>query len=123
MMQAAQSCASDDMAIRHGAQAPTWGFFAEPEVSSVVMVVANVVGEKSLQGKLIESDDMIKEVGPKTLNPSRRDAVLPRAPERSSNRLDSHWSHLDRNLQPILGVSIKDEKPGCPLEWERFPQL
>jgi len=60
MMQATQSCASNDMAIRHGAQAATWSFFAEPEVSSVVMVVANVVGEKSLQVKLIESDDVIK---------------------------------------------------------------
>jgi len=60
MMQAAQSCASDDLAIRQGAQAHSWSFFAEPEVSSVVMVVANVVGEKSLQVKFIESDDMIK---------------------------------------------------------------
>ena len=59
MMQAAQSCASNDLANRHRAQALTWSFFAEPEVSSVVMVVANVVGEKSLQVKLIESDDMI----------------------------------------------------------------
>ncbi len=59
MMQAAQSCASNDLANRHRAQALTWSFFAEPEVSSVVMVVANVVGEKSPQVKLIESDDMI----------------------------------------------------------------
>ncbi len=90
MMQATQSCASNDMAIRHGAQAATWSFFAEPEVSSVVMVVANVVGEKSLQVKLIENDDMIQQVAPTTLDPSLRDAVLPRAPERSSNRPDSH---------------------------------
>ena len=60
MMQATQSCASDDLAIRHGAQAPTWSILGEPEVSSVVMVVANVVGGKSLQVKLIESDDVIK---------------------------------------------------------------
>ena len=90
MMQAAQSRASTDLAIRPRAQAPTWSFFAEPEVSSVFMVVPNIVGEKSLQVKLIENDDMIQQVAPTTLDPSLRDAVLPRTPERGSNRPDSH---------------------------------
>jgi hypothetical protein len=45
MMQATQSCASNDMAIRHGAQAATWSLFAEPEVSSVAMGVVNIVRE------------------------------------------------------------------------------
>jgi len=76
------------------------------------MVVANVVGDESLQVKLIESDDMLQQVAPTTLDPSLRDAVLPRTPERGSNRLDSHRANRDRDFQPILAVSIEDERPG-----------
>jgi hypothetical protein len=69
---------------------PTWSFFAEPEVSSVVMVVANVVGEKSLQVNLIESDDMLQQIALTTLNPSLRNAVLLRILERCPYSEDIH---------------------------------
>jgi len=76
------------------------------------MVVANVVGEKSFQVKLIKSDDMISQVAPTTLDPSLRDAVLPRTPERGSNRPDIQRSNGCGNLDSVLAVTVKDKKPG-----------
>ena len=43
MMQSSQSCASNDLAIRYGTQAPTWSFFAESEVGSVFVIVVDVL--------------------------------------------------------------------------------
>ena len=72
---------------------------------------------------LIDGDDVVQQVAPTTLNPPLSDSVLPRTPERSSNRPYSHRTHRDRDLQPILGIPIEDEKPGSPLIRERLAQL
>ena len=71
---------------------------------------------------LIDGDDVVQQVAPIAFNPLLRDPVLPRTPERSSNRPDSHRANRDRDLQPILGIPIEDEKPGCPSIRKRLPQ-
>jgi hypothetical protein len=84
-------------------------------VGSVFVIVANEVGKKALQVALIDRDDVVQQVAPTTLDPPLRDPVLPRTPERGSNRPDSHRANRDRNLQPILAILIEDEKPGSRL--------
>ena len=87
------------------------------------MIVANVVGKKALQVALIDRDDVIQQVAPTTFNPPLRDPVLPRTPERGSNRPDSHRANRDRNPQAIFGISIKDQEPGSRFVGEGFAQL
>jgi hypothetical protein len=72
---------------------------------------------------LMDGDDMVQQVAPPGFNPSLRDPVLPGIPEGSSNRPNSHRTHGDPDLQPILGVPIKNQKSGCQLIAESLSQL
>src|SRR6202043_1166946 len=89
----------------------------------VVVVVTDVIGKEPLQVALVEGDNMVQQVTPTTLNPPLRNTVLPWAAERSANRSYAHRAHCYRCLQTILGIPIKDEKPGSRLIRERFPHL
>jgi hypothetical protein len=96
--------------IRHRTQALTWSFFAESEVSSVVMAVANVIREKSLQVKLIEGDDVVQQVAPTAFNPRLHDPVLPETLERCPHWTDIYRPNHNWNFQAVLGIPIEDKK-------------
>jgi len=89
----------------------------------VFVVIADVIGKESLQVALVEGDNMVQQVTPTTLDPALRNSFLPRAPEGGSNRPYGHRPHGNRDFQTILGIPIKDEKPGSRLIRERFSQL
>lgn len=72
---------------------------------------------------LIDGHDVVQQVVPTVFNPPFRDPVLPRTSERSSNRPDSYRANRDGDLQPILGISIEDGKPGSRLIRKRLSQL
>src|SRR5437899_3199217 len=65
----------------------------------------------SLQVALVESDDVVQQIAPATLNPTLRDAVLPGTPEGRAQRPNGHRPDRCRHLQSILGIPVKDEKP------------
>jgi hypothetical protein len=114
---------SDHTAKTEGVRSSGWRFLGKPEVRSVLMVVAHVIGEQSLQVEIVQGDDVIQQIAPAALNPSLRDTVLPRTLERGSYRPHGHRPHCYRNLQSVLGIPIKNEKPRSRLIRERFPQL
>ena len=97
--------------------------FVQAKVSSVFMVVADIVGEKALQVALVEGNDVIQKIPPTTLNPAFSDSVLPRTLERCPNRTNSHRPHGDRNLNTILGIPIKDQESTSRLVREGLSQL
>src|SRR5882672_3839806 len=69
------------------------------------------------------SDDMIQQVAPATLNPSLRDPILPRTPERCPHRTDIHRPNHNRNFQAVLGIPLEYEKSRSGLIREGLAQL
>jgi hypothetical protein len=60
---------------------------------------------------------------PAAFDPTLRKSILPRTPQRSADTFDFHRPNRGRNLRPILGIPIEDEKPGSGPIWEGLPQL
>jgi hypothetical protein len=79
---------------------------------AVLVVVANILREQSLQMAFADCNDLVQEVTTATFDPTLRDAVLPRTLEGGSDRGDRQRSNGCRNLQSILAVTVEDEKPG-----------
>ena len=71
----------------------------------------------------IDGDDVVQQVAPTAFSPPLRNPILPRTPERSSNRPDCQRANRDWNLQPILGVPIKDGEPRSRSKCKCFSHL
>lgn len=112
MVQPAQSRLADHRTGRRRADSPARGLLAQPKMSSVVMIVGDVRGEKSLPMVRIYGDDVIQQVSPTTSYPALRDSVLPRAVQGGSDGSDVHGSNRRRNFEPILCIMIEDENLG-----------
>jgi hypothetical protein len=90
---------------------------------AVLVVVANILRNQSLQMAFVHCNDVVQQVAPTTLNPSLRDAVLPGTLERCPHRTDIHRPNNNRNFQAVLAISIENEKPRSGLIWEGLAQL
>ena len=95
----------------------------QSEMRAVVMVVADVFREQSLQMAFIELDDVVQLIAPAAFDPTLRHTILPGTFERGP-----HWAHLQRsngygNLEPVLRIPVEDQKPGGRFKRKRFPQL
>ena len=112
VMQAAESGLCRHESTTHGAGSSGRRLLVEPEVRSVLMIVAHIIAEESLQVEIVQGDDVVQKVPPATLNPSLRDSVLPRTLERGPNRAYGHRPYCDWNFEAILGVPIKNQKSG-----------
>ena len=62
----------------------------EPQMSSVLVLVADVLSHQTLQMPRIEDDDVIQQVSSATADPTLSNAVLPWATKRRS-----HGAHSD----------------------------
>jgi hypothetical protein len=90
---------------------------------AVVVTVANIISEQTPQVAPVQSDHVIQQVTPAALNPTLRNSILPRTPQRSADALDFHRSDRSGDLRPILGVTIEDDEPWSRPKWKRFSQL
>jgi hypothetical protein len=81
---------------------------AEAEVGSVLVVVANVFVEKSLQVPLVERNHVVEQIASTALNPAFRDSILPRALVGGLKSANFHRAYGDWNLQSIFLIAIKD---------------
>src|SRR6202049_1236263 len=90
---------------------------------AVLMIIADIIGKQPPQVVVIQSDHVIQQVPAAALDPALRNPVLPRTLDRSANTLDSHRSNRGGNLRAILGIPIKDKKPGSGLIRKGFAQL
>ena len=84
MMQPTESFLRNDTAGVRGTSPPRWRSLPESEVCAVLVVVANVVGEKSLQMGFVHRNDVIQQVSPTPFDPPLRHRVLPSTLERGS---------------------------------------
>src|SRR5215831_707502 len=90
---------------------------------AVIVVIANVVEEKSLQMPFVHSNDMIQQLPPTAFDPALRHPVLPRTLERGLDRLNPEGSHGSGNLHSVLPVPVEDQKPRNRAKRKRLPQL
>ena len=65
-----------------------WSSLPESQMRPVLMIVADIFGEQSLQMVFVHRDNVIQQVMAATLDPALRDTVLPRAFERRAHRPD-----------------------------------
>jgi hypothetical protein len=122
-MHTAESWLSHHTANTHGTSSPGRCLLAEPEVRSVFVVVTHVIRKQPFQVGLIEGDDVIQQVLPTASDPALGNSVLPGASERNPNWIHGHRPDRYRNLKAILGISVKDEKPGSRSIREGLSQL
>ena len=90
---------------------------------AVIVVIANVVEEKSLQMPFVHSNDMIQQLPPTAFDPALRHPVLPWTLERGLDRLNPEGSHGSGNLHSVLPVPVEDQKPRNRAKRKGLPQL
>ena len=97
--------------------------FPESKMRAVVMIVADVVSEQTLQMAFVNCDDVIQEFPAAAAYPTLRNSILPRAPQRSADRTRLQRSNSCGDLQPVLRIPVENEKPGSRCERKRLSQL
>lgn len=84
-------------------------FLAQPEMRSILVVVADIFVEKAFQMPFVEHNHMIQQVAAATFHPTLGDSVLPGALERSSLGFARHCSDGGNYFQSELLVPVKDQ--------------
>ena len=108
MMQPAESVVRLDATRGSGTSSRVRRSLPESKMRAVLVVVADILGEKSLQMAFVHCDDVIQQFATATAYPSLCNSILPRTPQRSADTFDFHRSDCDGHLRPILGVMIED---------------
>lgn len=126
MMQATKSRhRNDPKAFARVLFCPTTGrrLLRQRKMSSVLMIVTDVFFHQPPQMALIQYDDMVEQISSTVPNPSFCNAVLPRAPEAGSFRLDAHV--LNRAYHFLIEVRspIEDQILRGRIVGECFAQL
>jgi hypothetical protein len=70
-----------------------WRVFREPQVRSVFVVVAHILGHQSFQMPLVQDDDVVQQFPPATSHPTFRHSVLPWTAKGSAHGLATHALH------------------------------
>jgi len=85
-----------------------WSSLPESQMRPVLMIVADIFGEQSLQMVFVRSDDVIQQITAATPDPAFRDTVLPKAFERRAHRLDLQRPNGCGNLDSVLAIPVED---------------
>jgi len=91
-------------------RASCWRVLAQPEMCSILMVVADVFAHEALEMMLIEHDHMIQEVASAASNPTLRRTILPRTPERCANWLAPHCANRSDYVLAEFAISVKHQE-------------
>src|SRR6266481_1711114 len=78
-------------------------------MSSVEMVVTNILRQQALQMPLVERNHVIQQVVTTTFHPTLRNSILPRAVERSSDGFQAQCSNSIVYRFSELGIAIKNQ--------------
>src|SRR5262252_5415400 len=120
-MQAAESRVRNNKTQSCRPDSATRCFLIQSEVGAVLVIIADVLGKKSLQMVLAQSDNVVEHIAAAAFDPALGNAVLPRALEGGSHVRHVHGLNGSRNLEPVLLVVIKEKVSGSGLISERFP--
>src|SRR5664279_6120 len=85
----------------------------QTEVGSVVVIIGNVLRQKSLQMALIQRDHVVEQVAAAASDPTLGDPILPGTPNRGTDRC--HLQRADRrwHFQSVLRIAVEYEKSGA----------
>ena len=92
-------------------------------MAPIVIVVVSVFSNKTAQMILVQHDDVVEQFAATISCPSLRDAVLPRAAVRSSDRFHAKRSGGIPNLGSKYSITIMDQILVMDLEWEGLSKL
>ena len=90
---------------------------------AVVMIVADVVNEQTLQMAFVQRNDVIQKLSSAAFDPTLRHAVLPGTLEGGPHRTHPQRSNGAWNLQPVFRIPVENEKPGSRFKRKRLSQL
>ena len=90
---------------------------------AVQVIVVDVFREQALEMSFVYRNDVIQQVSPTAFDPTLGNAVLPGTFKRGPHRIHLQPTNGYRYLQPILRVSIEDQKPISRLKTKRLLQL
>jgi hypothetical protein len=96
---------------------------SQSQVSTVFVVVANLVSKKSLQMALVESDDVVEQIAAAASHPALSDSVLPGTSNGGPHTGDGHRADRSGDVQSVLRVVIEEEELGSGLIGKCFAYL
>jgi hypothetical protein len=123
MMQAAQSGKRDDSAAIRREDPLARRLFLQSEMSSILVVIADILREKLFQMLLIYWNHVIKQILATTFDPPFGYTILPRAFERGPDWTYPQSADGSRNLSSIFAIPVEDQEPGSRFKRKRFSQL
>jgi hypothetical protein len=112
MMQTAESRYGNYLRIdRRSRRIPPagWSFVVQTEMTSVLMIVANVLVHQAFQTALAEHNRVVKQITTAGADPAFGHAVLPGASDRDTNRPCAQAVHGFQNLAMECVLAIKDQ--------------
>ena len=83
-------------------------FFAQAEMSSVVMIVVDIFPHETFQMALIKNDDVVKKIATAGAYPPLGHTILPGASNRGANREDAQTLYGLQHLTMESVLAIKD---------------
>src|ERR1035437_1954220 len=92
-------------------------------MSSIIVVIADVLFHNGFQMALIEHDHMVEQVPAVAANPTPGDTVLPGTSVAGSLGLNAEALHGVDHLRIEAGTAIKDQISGCRVVGKCFAQL
>jgi len=118
VVQAAQSRLRNNSTPSCRTNSATRRLLAQSEVGAIVVEIANVIAQESLQRPLVHSDDMVEHIAAAASDSALGNPVLPRAVDGSLHALHVQGSDGSRHFQPVLLVVIKEQESGSGLTRE-----
>src|ERR1035437_9844506 len=92
-------------------------------MSSIIVVIADVLFHNGFQMTLIDHDHMVEQVPAVAANPTPGDTVLPGTSVAGSLGLDAEVLHGVDHLRIEAGTAIKDQVTGRRVIWKCLTQL
>ena len=86
-----------------------WSFLVQTEMSSVVMIVANVLVHQAFQMALVGHNHVVEQITTASADPAFGHAVLPGASDRGTNRTCAKAVHGFKNLAMECVLAIGDQ--------------
>jgi hypothetical protein len=123
MMQPAQALLADHRTIPQRTCPASRCLLFQPEMRPVLVIVGDVIGEKSLQMSLVQRDYVVEQLTAAAANPALSHSVLPRTSNRRSHRRNVHRFDGGGYCESILRVVIEYQEPGDRLVREGLSQL
>jgi hypothetical protein len=111
-MQTTESWERDDPTAIRRRTSLGWCLLRQAEVSSILVIVANIVREQSFQMAFVHRNNVVQQITAAAFDPTLCHAVLPRAFERDPDWPDLQGPNRSRNVCAILAIPIEDQEPG-----------